>query len=99
MDLIDEAIAAVESRKSGEKIVYQNYADDFGVNRRMLARRHQGSQSLQATQYFNQTKLTPQQEEELVQYIRDLTKHGLPPTQAIIQNFASPIVHDRVLGA
>jgi AraC-like DNA-binding protein len=71
MDLIDEAIAAFESRKPGEKLVYQNYADYFGVNRRTLVRRHQGSQSSRATQYFNQTKLTPQQEEELVQYIGD----------------------------
>jgi hypothetical protein len=99
MDLIGEAIAAIESRESGEKLVYQSYADYFGVNRRTLAWRHQGSQSSQATQYFTQSKLTPQQEEELVQYIGDLTKHGLLPTGAMIQNFASTIAHDRVLGA
>ncbi|KAF1943376.1 hypothetical protein EJ02DRAFT_486408 [Clathrospora elynae] len=38
----------------------------------------------------------PQQEEELVLYIEDLTKRGLPPTQAMIQNFASTIAHKRV---
>jgi AraC-like DNA-binding protein len=96
MDPVDEVVAAIESCESGEKLVYQRYADYFGVNRRTLARRHQGTQSSRATQYFNQTKLTPQQEVELVHYIGDLTKRGLPPTRAMIRNFASTIAHDRI---
>jgi hypothetical protein len=48
---------------------------------------------LRATQIFNQKKLTLQQEEELVLYIGDLTKRGLPPTNAMIQNFTSTIAY------
>jgi hypothetical protein len=96
MDPIDEAIAAIESREPGEKLIYRHYADYFSVNVRTLARRHQGCQSSRATQYFNQLKLTPQQEEELVLYIGDLTKRGLPPIRAMIRNFASTIAHERV---
>jgi hypothetical protein len=32
MTPIEEAIAAIESRASGDDIVYQEYADWFGVN-------------------------------------------------------------------
>jgi hypothetical protein len=54
---------------------------------------------MQATQYFDQRKLTPQQEEELVDYIGDLTQQGLPLTRAMIQDFASMIAHKQVLEA
>jgi hypothetical protein len=42
MDPIEEAIAAIESRKAGDDLVYQEYATFFNVNRVTLARRHQG---------------------------------------------------------
>ena len=44
----------------------------------------------------DQQKLTPQQEDELVLYIEDLTRRGLPPTRDMVQNFASTIAHERV---
>jgi hypothetical protein len=96
MTPIEEALAAIESREPGDDLVYQEYADWFGVNRVTLARRHQGRQGSRATQIFNQKKLTLQQEEELVLYIGDLAKRGLPPTNAMIRNFASTIAHERV---
>jgi hypothetical protein len=40
MALIDDAIAAIEARELGEDIVYQKYADKYGVNRSTLSRRH-----------------------------------------------------------
>ncbi|KAF1365592.1 hypothetical protein EJ07DRAFT_58878, partial [Lizonia empirigonia] len=96
MTPIEEAIAAIESRALGDDLVYQEYADWFGVDRVTLARRHQGRQGSRTAKIFDQKKLTPQQEEELVLYIEDLTKRGLPPTRAMIQNFASTIAHERV---
>jgi AraC-like DNA-binding protein len=74
MDPIEEAIAAIESREPGDDIIYQEYATFFNVNRVTLARRHQGRQHSRATQYCNQLKLTPNQEQELVLYIGDLTR-------------------------
>jgi hypothetical protein len=37
---------------------------------------------------------------ELVEYIGDLTKEGLPPTRQMIQNFASEVAQEalRVMG-
>jgi hypothetical protein len=96
MTPIEEAIGAIESRASEDDLVYQEYGDWFGVDRNTLARRHQGRQGSRTTKNFDQKKLTPQQEEELVLYIGDLTERGLPPTRAMIQNFASTVAHERV---
>ncbi|KAF1361892.1 hypothetical protein EJ07DRAFT_109520 [Lizonia empirigonia] len=96
MDRINEAITAIESREPGDDLVYQEYADWFGVDRCTLARRHQGRQGTRQAKIFDQKKLTPAQEEELILYIRDLTRRGLPPTNTMIRNFASTIAHERV---
>ncbi|KAF1362225.1 hypothetical protein EJ07DRAFT_108869 [Lizonia empirigonia] len=96
MDRINEAIAAIELRELGDDLVYQEYADWFGVDRCTLARRHQGRQGTRQAKIFDQKKLTPAQEEELILYIRDLTRRGLPPTNTMIRNFASTIAHERV---
>jgi hypothetical protein len=96
MDPIQEALAAIESRDPGDNLVYQEYADFFGVDRATLARRHQGRQRSRSTQYSDQCKLTPQDELELINYIGDLEKRGLPPTRTMVQNFASTIAGVRV---
>ncbi|KAF1354536.1 hypothetical protein EJ07DRAFT_66651, partial [Lizonia empirigonia] len=96
MDRINEAIAAIELCEPGDDLVYQEYADWFGVDRCTLARRHQGRQGTRQAKIFDQKKLTPAQEEELILYIRDLTRRGLPPTNTMIRNFASTIAHERV---
>jgi hypothetical protein len=44
----------------------------------------------------NTRKLSPQQEDELVLYMESLTACQLPPTRAIVQNFASKIARERV---
>jgi hypothetical protein len=45
---------------------------------------------------INQQLLNPQQEMELVRYIKRLTKRGLPPTRDMIRNFSSEVAHQRV---
>src|SRR3954463_6294004 len=42
MTAIDKALAAIESRELGDKIIYQQYADKYNVSRSALSRRHQG---------------------------------------------------------
>jgi AraC-like DNA-binding protein len=66
MTLIEEALAAIESREPGDDLIYQEYADWFGVSRSTLSRRQRGCQATREAKIFDQTKLTPQQEEELV---------------------------------
>jgi hypothetical protein len=50
---IDNAIAAMEARELGEKIVYQQYADKYGVNRSTLSRRWRGQTTSVKDKNFN----------------------------------------------
>ena len=93
---IDAALAAIEALKPGEKLVYQKIADQFGVDRSTLARRHRGVQAARENKYSQQQKLTPQQEEELVRYIEELTARHIPPTRQMIANFASAVAQEAV---
>jgi hypothetical protein len=97
MSSIEAAIAAIESLEPGEKFSYRQIAQQYRCSRVALAKRHQGLATSRATQAQNQQSLPPQQEQELIRYIKRLTEQGLPPTQAMIQNFASQIAH-RELG-
>jgi hypothetical protein len=91
MSLIEAALAAIESLKPGEKLVYTQIAAKYGVDRRTLARRHQGATISREAQAQNLQALAPQQEQELLQYIKQLTERGLPPTRPMIRRFASEI--------
>lgn len=58
MELIHEAVAAINSRHPEDKIVYQEYADFFGVKGVTLSRRHQGCQVPREDKERDQQKLT-----------------------------------------
>jgi hypothetical protein len=88
MDLILDAIAAINVHKAGDKPSYRQTAKRFGVDRTMLARRHQGKTRSHAGEAQQRMLLSPQQEKQLVRYIEGLKKRGLPPTREMIQNFA-----------
>jgi hypothetical protein len=96
---IDDAIAAIEREELGEQLVYQKYADKYGVNRSTLSRRHCGV--LQSKQDFQAGRqaLTPTEELELVQYIRRLTEQGLLPTREMVQVFSLTLLLDYLLKA
>ncbi|KAF2001586.1 hypothetical protein P154DRAFT_553572 [Amniculicola lignicola CBS 123094] len=57
---------------------------------------HQGVQTTRAAAKVNKQKLSHEQEIELVEYIEGLTQRALPPTRAMIRNFASYIARERV---
>jgi hypothetical protein len=97
MSSIQAALAAIASLGPGEEINYTQIAKTYGVVRSTLTRRHQGISPPRATRYENQQALHLQQELELLRYIERLTKRGLPPTRAMIRNFASQIAQ-RELG-
>jgi hypothetical protein len=84
MAAIDDAIAAIELRELGDKVIYQHYADKYGVSRSALSRRHRGVLRSRANYVANQQSLTLYQELELVRYITELTERGLPPTREMI---------------
>ena len=88
---IDEALAEIASLEPGEEIVYTQIAKKHGVDRSTLARRHRRVQVPREVADRHQTKLTPQQELELVQYIEELTARRSAPTRDMIRNFASSV--------
>jgi hypothetical protein len=91
MTQIDDAIAAIGASPSGDKLSYRQAAIQFKVDRSTLRRRHKEGQTSVEAKNICQRKLHPQQEAELVQYIKDFTKKALPPTRQMIQNFTSQI--------
>ncbi|KAF2827131.1 hypothetical protein CC86DRAFT_266837, partial [Ophiobolus disseminans] len=88
---IDDAIADLESQEPGERSTLKAIAEKYGVNRSTLGRRWRGVTSSKQDGYAAQQKLSPQQEQALVRYVGDLTARGLPPTRAMIRNFACNI--------
>jgi hypothetical protein len=93
---IDDAIAAFESQDSEEKLSLRALGRKFGVDHSTLARRVRGSTRPNHVKAADQQHLNPQQEIELCLYIEHLTEQGLPPTRAMLQNFASEVANTRV---
>ena len=86
---IDEALAAIDSLEPGDKIVYAKFADAYGVDPETLRRRVLGMQRSCEDKNINQSKLNPQQEEILVEYINELTERFTPPKRSQIRLFAT----------
>jgi hypothetical protein len=86
----------IESREPGEGFTYTEIAKKYGVSRVTLARRHKGKQATRAAAGVNRMKLSPEEELELVDYIKILTKRSIAPTREMIQNFASGIAGEPV---
>jgi hypothetical protein len=96
MTAIQDAIAELERMGKGVSFLYTKIDKDFEVDRSTLARRHKSKQTLRAVNAVQQQKLNPQQEEELIIYIGELTECGLPPTCEMIKNFASAVAESDV---
>ena len=94
MDPIQKAIEEIESREEGASFSYRQVAKKYGVDRRTLARRHQGQTQPNKLAHLS---LHPQYEKELIRYIKILTKRRIPPTRAMIRNFASSLAGKEVL--
>jgi hypothetical protein len=91
MEPIEAALAAIALLGPGEDINYTNIAKTYGVVRSTLTRRHQCVTASCSTKAADQRALHPQQELELLKYIKQLTERGLPPTRAMVRRFASDI--------
>jgi hypothetical protein len=96
MDSIQAAIEAYESQEPGEQLSIQEVGDNHGVWRSTMQRRIAGQIVPRAEHTTNTRKLSLQQEDELVLYVESLTARRLPPTRAMIQNFASKVAHEWV---
>src|SRR4051794_33419514 len=93
---IDDALADLKSLKPGESINFTQIAKKYGVNRSTLSRRWRGKSGTVAERVKNTQLLNNAQELQLIEYIKTLYNQGLPPTRAIISNFASEIASKQV---
>jgi hypothetical protein len=93
---IDAALVAIDALGPKEKLVYTRIAKRFGVDRRTLARRHQGLTTSHAICYQNQQALHPQQGIELIRYIDRLCVRGIPPSRDMVRGFASELAQKEI---
>jgi hypothetical protein len=93
---VDDTIADFDLRTAGDDVTLKKIAEKHGVDCSTLGQRCKRLTGSQQDGYAQQEKLNPQQEEGLVDHIAVLMTHGLPPTRAMIQNFASNIAKQHV---
>jgi hypothetical protein len=96
MDPILDAIAEIESCKPGASFPYRQLAKKYQCNQTTLSRKHQGLTDRHAGANRTRANLTPEQDLELAKYIEQLSGEGLPPTRAMIRNFASGLAKKAV---
>ncbi|RKK39643.1 hypothetical protein BFJ68_g18359 [Fusarium oxysporum] len=78
--------------KTSGSINYDATAKKFKCDETTLRRRHQGKQRARRdADSLYKSRLSKQQEQDLVTYIRKLSLRGIPPTLSMIRNFAQDI--------
>ncbi|KAL5610690.1 hypothetical protein FOBRF1_006807 [Fusarium oxysporum] len=89
MAAIDKAL---EFLKTSGSINYAATAKKFECDETTLRRRHQGKQRARRdADTLYKSRLSKQQQQDLVTYIRKLSLRGIPPTLSMIRNFAQDI--------
>ncbi|GAM37109.1 pogo transposable element [Talaromyces pinophilus] len=91
MDQYELALKALRSLKPGETPNIALVARTYGVDRSQLSRRFRGVSGSKEAQYDNQRLLNEEQSRVLIKWINQLTERGLPPTNAMLENFAREI--------
>ncbi|PSN58843.1 hypothetical protein BS50DRAFT_509706, partial [Corynespora cassiicola Philippines] len=89
-------LAEIASLGPEEEICYAKIAREYGVERSTLSRQHRAISQSATTKNINQRKFTPQQEKELVKYVKGLDARHISPTRDMIANFALPIAKQPV---
>jgi transposase-like protein len=93
MNPIQEAVEEIESREPGDNFTYSEVARRYNIDRRTLARRHQG---VTGPRGLPHRSLHPQHEIELRNYCKTLTERCLPASRLMIQRFASSLAGKEV---
>jgi hypothetical protein len=89
MTPIETALAELDSLSSDGRFTYTDVAKRHGVERSTLRRRHQAITEPRTVKVMKQQQLTPEQELELVSWINDETKAGMPPLGGLVREKAS----------
>jgi hypothetical protein len=85
---IDDALKALGSQESPN---YTEIAKIYNVNRSTLSKRHRGVTGSKRDANERNSLLSYQQQLDLVKYINTLSARGIPPTNAMVNNFAQEI--------
>ncbi|KAF1923994.1 uncharacterized protein M421DRAFT_404224, partial [Didymella exigua CBS 183.55] len=93
---LEEALADCDTFKDKDEIPWSKIVAKHGVVRSTLTRTWRGETQPREAENTARQKLTPQQEEELVTYIEELTARHIPPTREMIRNFASAVTQEPV---
>jgi hypothetical protein len=96
MDPIQAAVEAYEAHGPEGQYLVLEVANQNGIWRSTMQRRMDGQSVLRSDYISNSRKLSPQQEDELVEYLESLTARRLPPTRAMVQTFASEIARNQI---
>lgn len=88
MASIDSALAALALQ---DTVNYTQTANEFGVNRSTLSRRHRCITGSKEEGRQSRALLSLQEEKGLLEYINKLTVEGIPPTNAMVRNLAVEI--------
>ena len=88
---INAALAELDSLGPEDNFIYSDIAARYGVDRRTLARRHQGITRSHDDKKSKQQNLTPWQEKELLLWVNNEHKRGFPPALKSVQDCASRI--------
>ena len=90
---IDDALAKCDKC---DRPNYQAIANEFSVKRSTLSKYHCNKTGSKKAQYESQSKLIKEQDAYLVSYINKLSDQGLPPTNAMVQNFIEELSNSTV---
>ena len=88
MKRVDEALADLRLQEAPN---ISKTATKYGIERSTLSRHWNGVSKKKDLAYENHRLLTTVQSKVLINYINDLTERGIPPTNAMVRNFAATI--------
>jgi IS30 family transposase len=85
MNDIDAALAALEP---GVPVDYTKLAEELGVHRSTVSRRHRGKTTSRTDYRENASLLSNEQQKQLIRHINKLTERGLPINHQNFRVFA-----------
>jgi uncharacterized protein YoaH (UPF0181 family) len=92
---MDAIKLALQDLRLSDKPNISATAKLYNVDRSTLSRRHRNVTNPKPICHEKEQLLSHQQEQDLVEYINKLTEKGLPPTTAMVRNFAEEIAGKR----
>jgi hypothetical protein len=88
---MDRFSQAIDELKAADVKNITHIANKYGLDRSALSRRFRGVTKSASQHHQSQQNLTPPQEQQLIQWIKTLSKRGIPPTPLMLRNLCFEI--------